>query len=187
MFLDKHAHPAIDFFISCCVSFSALLRAIRIAVQIWELLTHFGHGDLPPSDLAGLLSECRYKGDQLKAILDKAAENRKDPNDLKNHKSLLVRKVAQTIAKRKGLRRVVPESTNGICCVSALTFILCAGFFASMGAPPAAPGSPRSQRLLPPLPRSFTFPQLCRPLGNHPAASRTRRFPAFSCVSLSLL
>ena len=111
-----------------------------LVVQIWKLLTHFGHGNLPPSELAGLLSECGYKGDQLKAILDKAAENRQDPNDLKNHKSIIVRTAAKTMEKRKGLRRLAPESTSGICCASALACICCAGFFASMGASPPAPG-----------------------------------------------
>ena len=108
-------------------------------MQIWELLTHFGHGNLPQLELAGLLSECGYKGDQLKAILEKAVENRQDPNDLKNHKSIIIR----TIAKRRGLRRFAPESTNGICCASFLTFLCCAGFFASMGAPPPATESPK--------------------------------------------
>jgi hypothetical protein len=102
--------------------------------QIWKILTHFGHGNIPASDLAGLLSECGYKGDQLRAILDKAAENRENPNDLKNHNSIIVRTVAKTMEKNKMLRRLAPESTQGICCAGCIFFIWGAGFFSSMGA-----------------------------------------------------
>jgi hypothetical protein len=101
-------------------------------VQIWEILTHFGHGSLPASELAGLLSECGYKGDPLRAILEKADETRENPNDLKNHKSIIVRTAAKTMERR---RRFVPETTLNICLASCVVCICCAGFFASMGAP----------------------------------------------------
>jgi hypothetical protein len=45
-------------------------------VQIGKLLKRFGHGNLPGSELAGLLTECGYKGNALKAVIDKFAENR---------------------------------------------------------------------------------------------------------------
>ncbi len=106
-------------------------------MQIWKLLTHFGHGNLPASELAGLLSECGYKGDQLKAILEKAETKQKTPiNDLKNHKSIIVRTAAKTMEKRQGLRVLAPESTNGICLASCIACTCCTGFFSSMGSPP---------------------------------------------------
>jgi hypothetical protein len=152
-------------------------------VQIWELLQRFGHGDLPPSHLAGLLSECGYTGDQLKAILDKAAEKRKHRKGLKNHKSIIVRTAAEAVGKHKVLRRLVPESTKNICCASALACICCTGFIASMGAPPQAPRSRRSRRLLSRLPSSFKFLPFRRPQPNRPRLAA----PCRPFVSLSLL
>ena len=104
-------------------------------VQIWGLLNHFGHGNLPASDLAGLLSESGYKGDQLRVIMDKAAENRENPNDLKRHKSILGRTVAMTMEEQEGLRRIVPESTPAICCTGCVTCLFFTGFVTALGKP----------------------------------------------------
>ncbi len=83
--------------------------------QIWKLLKYFGHGNLPQSNLAGLLSECGYKGDQLRAILNKAKEPRDDPHGLKRHKSIIVRNTAIALERSPTLRRMAPESTGGVC------------------------------------------------------------------------
>ena len=129
--------------------------------QVWKFLKYFGHGDLPASDLAGLLSECGYKGNELRDILTKAAET-KTPSprhnrdtlpaeahsvasefstrtpSLRHHNSILVRTVAQTIEDRPGLKRLLPERTLSISCALLCPTIICLGFFASMGQPPPA-------------------------------------------------
>ena len=98
------------------------------------MLTYFGHGDLPASDLAGLLSECGYKGDELRDILNKAAETRPTPGgtDLRNHQSVVVRTMANAMDK-PGVRRLVPEQTHTICCTIFCIALLVLGFIASMG------------------------------------------------------
>ena len=94
----------------------------------------FGHGDLPASDLAGLLSECGYKGDELRDILNHAAETRPTPGgtDLRNHPSVVVRTMANAMDK-PGARRLVPERTHTICCTIFCAALLVLGFIASMG------------------------------------------------------
>ncbi len=133
-------------------------------MQIWKLLKHFGHGNLPESELAGLLSECGYKGDQLTAILHKAAETCEKPHAMTKHKSIIVRAAARTLERNPSLRRVVPESTKGICFTSCAAFICCGGFFASMSAwtcvmlaskpfrSPASPSDPITSTSLPDSP-----------------------------------
>ena len=41
-------------------------------LQIWELLKFYGHGNIKQAELAGVLSECGYKGTYLKEIVEKA-------------------------------------------------------------------------------------------------------------------
>ena len=82
----------------------------------------------------------------MRNILDKAAGDCQDPTDLKNHKSIIVRTAAKTM-ENKSLRRLAPESTKGICCGLSLVLICCAGFTASMGAPPPCPSKAQHCRL----------------------------------------
>ena len=100
----------------------------------------FGHGDLPASDLAGLLSECGYKGDELRDILNHAAETRPTPGgtDLRNHPSIVVRTMA-SVVRKPAIRPLVPERTYTICFSVTCSALLCLGFVASMGRLPFPP------------------------------------------------
>jgi hypothetical protein len=97
------------------------------------------------------LSECGYCGDELRNILNKAAETRPTPGgtaNLRHHKSIVVRTVARAIKDRPGMRRWLPESTHGICIASCGATVLCLGFAASMGCRPPTEIAPLQALLL---------------------------------------
>lgn len=99
-----------------------LIHDTSFRLQIWELLTFFGHGNLPQTELAGLLSECGYTGRDLQAILEKAqADPRGQPS---------------IFHRNPTIRRMVPESNSGcclactICTICVVGPIICLGGFA---------------------------------------------------------
>ncbi len=98
------------------------------------MLRYFGHGDLPTSQLAGLLSECGYIGDRLRATLDKA--EKASPEPLIDPPSIQVQVtggITKKQEKQKRQKRVLEPSINFRGTTSCSICVLVGGFFSSMG------------------------------------------------------
>ena len=86
--------------------------------QLLELLKFYGHGKIQQAELAGLLSECGYKGEYLKKIVERAPAPPSGTSFI--HQSTI-------------LRPVVPESNAGcglafcLICICVVGPIVCLG------------------------------------------------------------
>jgi hypothetical protein len=114
--------------------FKAIDYNQKDALNVCKMLRYFGHGDLPTSQLAGLLSECGYIGDRLRATLDKA--EKANPEPLIDPPSIQVQAtggITKKQEKQKRQKRVLEPSINFRGTTFCSICVLVGGFFSSMG------------------------------------------------------
>jgi hypothetical protein len=134
---------------------------------VCKFLRHFGHGDLPASQLAGLLSECGYIDDRLRATLDKAEKARTsmlaDPSSIQVQAADIATATEKSAAKyetaaEKLLDHVIPKTRAAL----ASPFAWPASLWAASSLPWVCSPSHRSHRRASATDRPFLPGWLCQ-------------------------
>jgi hypothetical protein len=114
--------------------FKAIDYDRKHALNVCKMLRYFGHGDLPTSQLAGLLSDCGYIGDRLRATLDKAEKaSPKPPIDPPSTQVQATGGITKKQQKHKRQKRVPEPRIKFNCTAFCLICAFVGSFFSSMG------------------------------------------------------